>query len=28
MNKPQFQEIIYSTKTFTEEVEALLKDVI
>ncbi|XP_050267424.1 ATP synthase subunit alpha, chloroplastic-like [Quercus robur] len=28
MNKPQFQEIISSTKIFNEEVEALLKDVI
>ncbi|KAG9438794.1 hypothetical protein H6P81_021274 [Aristolochia fimbriata] len=27
-NKPQFQEIISSTKTFTEEAEALLKEVI
>ncbi|MFQ6641527.1 hypothetical protein Gotur_016228 [Gossypium turneri] len=28
MNKPQFQEIISSTKTFTEEAEMLLKDTI
>ncbi|KAK5776353.1 hypothetical protein PVK06_044312 [Gossypium arboreum] len=27
-NKPQFQEIISSTKTFTEEAETLLKDAI
>ncbi|KAI7979958.1 hypothetical protein LOK49_Contig214G00059 [Camellia lanceoleosa] len=27
-NKPQFQEILSSTKTFTEEVEALLKEAI
>ncbi|MBA0794410.1 hypothetical protein Gohar_018743 [Gossypium harknessii] len=27
-NKPQFQEIISSTQTFTEEVETLLKDAI
>nr|MBN8143059.1 F0F1 ATP synthase subunit alpha [Vibrio vulnificus] len=27
-NKPQFQEIISSTKTFTEEAEALLKEAI
>ncbi|KAL5558145.1 hypothetical protein UlMin_034356 [Ulmus minor] len=28
MNKPQFQEIISSTKTFTEEAEALLQEAI
>lgn len=28
MNKPQFQEIKSSTKTFTREVEVLLKEVI
>lgn len=27
-NKPEFQEILSSTKTFTEEAEALLKDAI
>ncbi|XVF37929.1 hypothetical protein REPUB_Repub20aG0053900 [Reevesia pubescens] len=27
-NKPQFQEIIFSTKTSTEEAETLLKDAI
>ncbi|KAL4386909.1 hypothetical protein GQ457_09G015900 [Hibiscus cannabinus] len=27
-NKPQFQEILSSTKTFTEEAETLLKDAI
>ncbi|CAN6472601.1 unnamed protein product [Victoria cruziana] len=28
MNKPQFQEFIYSTKVFTEQAEALLKEAI
>ncbi|KAK9135172.1 hypothetical protein Syun_014502 [Stephania yunnanensis] len=28
MNKPQFQDIISSTKTFTEEAETLVKEAI
>ncbi|RDX89468.1 ATP synthase subunit alpha, chloroplastic, partial [Mucuna pruriens] len=28
INKPQFKEIIFSTKTFTQEIETLLKEAI